>query len=147
MGPEAEVAGVPADLQQALERVHTATVAGARGDMEPYMRLWSRASDVSLFGAWGPCKQGWDELSPTFRWVGTRFGGGDYRCEDTIVGVGGDLAYTVGYERGTVVVDGSDPKPMTIRVTQIYRKESGEWRLVHRHGDFAPVDESAGKLD
>jgi ketosteroid isomerase-like protein len=117
------------------------------GDPEPYMRLWSRAGDVSLFGAWGPCKQGWDELSQTFRWVGSRFGGGDLRCEDTIVRVSGDLAYTVGYERGAMIVDGSDPKPMTIRVTQIYRRELGEWRLVHRHGDFAPVDESAGNLD
>ena len=36
---------------------------------------------------------------------------------------------------------------MTIRVTHIYRKEDGEWRLVHRHGDFASIDESAGKLD
>jgi ketosteroid isomerase-like protein len=31
---------------------------------------------------------------------------------------------------------------MRIRVTHIYRLEDGQWRLVHRHGDFAPVDES-----
>jgi ketosteroid isomerase-like protein len=73
----------------------------------------------------GPCKQGWDELGRTFRWVATRFGGGDLRCEDVIVNVSGDLAYTVGYERGTMVVDGGDPQPMTIRVTHIYRKEDG----------------------
>jgi hypothetical protein len=30
---------------------------------------------------------------------------------------------------------------MRIRVTQIYRLEDGEWRLVHRHGDFAPFDQ------
>jgi ketosteroid isomerase-like protein len=29
-----------------------------------------------------------------------------------------------------------------LRVTQVYRREGGEWRLVHRHGDFAPMDQS-----
>ena len=138
---------IPADLQQTLERVHAATVAMGHGDPEPYMRLWSRADDVSLFGAFGPCKQGWDELSRTFRWVATRFRDGEFRCEDVVVNVSGDLAYTVGYERGTVAVDGAEPQPMTIRVTQVYRREAGEWCLVHRHGDFAPIDQSAGKLD
>ena len=33
---------------------------------------------------------------------------------------------------------------MTLRVTHVYRRENGQWKIVHRHGDFAPVDESAG---
>lgn len=139
--------GIPADLQHTLDRVHAATVAMGHGDPEPYMRLWSRADDVSLFGAWGPCKRGWDQVSQTFRWVATRFGDGELHCEDLIVNVSGDLACTVGYERGTMAVDGAEPKPMTIRVTQTYRREDAEWRLVHRHGDFAPIDQSAGNLD
>jgi ketosteroid isomerase-like protein len=147
MTAEISAAKIPVALQETLNRARAAHVAMAQGDPEPLMRLWSRADDVTLFGAWGPCKRGWDELSPTFRWVATRFGGGECRFEDVTVSVSGDLAYTVGYERGVVVVDGGQPQPMSIRVTHIYRREAGEWRLVHRHGDFAPVDESAGKLD
>jgi len=45
-----------------------------------------------------------------------------------------------------MAVDGGEPEPMTIRVTHAYRREDGEWRLVHRHGDFLPHDESAGHL-
>jgi len=146
MAATIKAAEIPVGLQQTLDRVHLATVAIGRGDPEPYMRLWSRADKVSLFGAWGPCKQGWDQVSQTFRWVATRFTGGELRCEDLIVNVSGDLAYTVGYERGAMAVDGQEPEPMSIRVTQIYRREDGEWRLVHRHGDFAPIDQSAGKL-
>lgn len=146
MTTSTEVAAVPADLQRTLDRVHHAIAAIGRGDPEPYMRLWSRAADVSLFGAWGPCKRGWDELSQTFRWVAGRFRGGELRCEDLIVSASADLAYTVGYERGAVAVDGPEPEPMTIRVTHAYRREDGEWRLVHRHGDFLPADESAGHL-
>jgi hypothetical protein len=40
------------------------------GDPEPYMNMWSRKDPVSLFGAWGPCKTGWDDISHTLRWVG-----------------------------------------------------------------------------
>jgi ketosteroid isomerase-like protein len=36
------------------------------------------------------------------------------------------------------------PQPMSLRVTHILRNEDGEWRPVHRHADFAPMDHSAG---
>jgi hypothetical protein len=39
-----------------------------RGDVEPRLALWSRRDPVTLFGAWGPCKTGWAEVSRTFRW-------------------------------------------------------------------------------
>jgi ketosteroid isomerase-like protein len=136
---------VPADFQKMLDRVHSATLDVGRGDPAAYMALWSNADDVSLFGAWGPCKQGWDEVSRTFRWVGTRFGGGDIVAEVAVAHVNGDIGYTVGYERGDMTIDG-EPKSVTIRVTHIYRREAGDWKLIHRHGDFAPIDESIGKV-
>jgi len=44
-----------------------------------------------------------------------------------------------------MTIDG-EPKSVTIRVTHIYRREAGDWKLIHRHGDFAPIDESIGKV-
>ena len=44
------------------------------------------------------------------------------------------VAYTVGFEHKTVVADGT-PATYTLRVTHIYRREDGQWRIVHRHGD------------
>jgi len=40
-----------------------------------------------------------------------------------------------------VAIDGVR-QPVKLRVTLIYRREDGDWKLVHRHGDFAPVDQS-----
>jgi hypothetical protein len=38
---------------------------------------------------------------------------------------------------------GADPVfPYTVRVTYVYRREDGRWKIVHRHGDFLPPDES-----
>ena len=73
--------------------------------------------------------------------VGRRFGGGELVAEDTVVEVAGDVAITVGYEWGGVVVDGGAAAPTMIRVTHVYRREDRDWRLVHRHGDFGPTDE------
>jgi ketosteroid isomerase-like protein len=30
---------------------------------------------------------------------------------------------------------GAPPEPYTLRVTTVFRREDGEWRIVHRHGD------------
>jgi ketosteroid isomerase-like protein len=77
--------------------------------------------------------------------VGGRFTGGTFAPKDTVVYASGDLAYTVGFERGDVSVDGGPPQPMTIRVTHIYRHIDGKWRLVHRHADFPPADQRPGR--
>jgi hypothetical protein len=38
----------------------------------------------------------------------------------------GSLAYTVGFERGNVRVDGGSLVPMTVRVTHVYRDTRGQ---------------------
>ena len=40
-----------------------------------------------------------------------------------------------------VSVDGGPPRDMVIRVSHIYRRIDGEWKLVHRHADFPPPDQ------
>jgi hypothetical protein len=49
--------------------------------------------------------------------------------------VSGELPYTVGYERSSVSFNGGPLQPNTLRATHIYRREHGDWKLVHRHGD------------
>ena len=126
----------------ALRREQAAEAAIYRGDPGPFKDLWSRADDITLFGAFGPCKTGWTQVSRTMDWVGSRYRDGTVHLDYEAVYEGPDLAYTVGYERGEVRLDGGSMTSQTIRVTQIYRREDGQWRLVHRHGDFAPVDQS-----
>ena len=51
-------------------------------------------------------------------------------------GASGDLAYTVAIERSEALLAGQDePAPMALRVTHVFRKEEGVWKLVHRHAD------------
>ena len=131
---------IPADLTEALTRVEEALRAMGAGDPAPYAALWHRDADVTLFGAWGTIERGHDAVTNTFTWVGSRFSGGAIVPEHTIVAHSGDLAYTVGFERGRVSVDGSEPLDMTIRVTHILRRVDNRWWLVHRHADYPPAD-------
>jgi ketosteroid isomerase-like protein len=66
------------------------------------------------------------------------------RVELLAAGVSGDLAYTVELEHTSVSIDGAPVEPYTLRVTQVYRREDGEWKVVHRHGDQIPFDQPQG---
>ena len=38
-------------------------------------------------------------------------------------------------------IDGVPVEPYTLRVTQVYRREHGEWKVVHRHADQALTEQ------
>jgi len=54
----------------------------------------------------------------------------------------GDLAYTAGYERTQASING-EPRQYVLRATQIYRREDGDWKVAHRHGDTVPDSDEA----
>jgi ketosteroid isomerase-like protein len=126
-----------------LARQVEAEQAMVLGDAGPRMELWSRRDPVTLFGAAGMSKAGWDELSRIFPWVASRFSNvSDFRFDIEVADVSGDLAYTIGYERFNGSIDGRPVEPITVRVTHVYRREEGEWKIVHRHGDNPPPEQS-----
>jgi ketosteroid isomerase-like protein len=47
-------------------------------------------------------------------------------------------AFWTGFQVATVQMKrGGKKVPMKLRVTEVFRKEDGEWRLAHRHADQA----------
>ena len=129
-------------LQAALHQTDAAIHAITSGDPQPYIALWDDSPDATLFGAWGPIERGPDALRATFEWVGRRFGpAGGLTPENVVIEMSGSLAYTVGFERGQVQVDGRALAPMTIRVTHVHRYSGGHWRLLHSHAEFPPSDQ------
>ena len=86
---------------------------------------------------------GWDEVSRVFRWLGSEFSNCTaYRFDLLAAGVSGGLAYTVGFEHTSASWGGVPLEPYTLRVTHVYRRENSEWKIVHRHGDRLPIDQS-----
>jgi ketosteroid isomerase-like protein len=124
-----------------VRRQHEAESALVRGDVGPRLAMWSHQDPVTLFAALGPSKRGWSELEPMFRSVAARVSGGhDVTYELVSADVGGDIAWTIGYSRFTVSIDGGPMVRRTLRLTHLYRREAGEWKVVHEHSDFQDAD-------
>ena len=122
-------------LTPTLARQVEAEQALINGDPGLRLAMWSTQEPVTVFGA-ERTVIGSDEARQVFRWLATRFSNlTDYRFELVAAGASGDLAYTVGYEHITVSMDGGPVAPLTLRVTHLYRREDGEWKIVHRHAD------------
>jgi ketosteroid isomerase-like protein len=131
-----------ARITETIARQVEAEEALHNGDPAPRMQMWSPQDAVTLLGAI-KTNSGWDEVSRVFRWLGSGFSDCTaYRFELIAAGVSGDLAYTVGFEHTSVSWDGVALEPYTLRVTHVYRRENGEWKIVHRHGDRLPIDQS-----
>jgi len=114
--------------------LHRAEVALHDGDPSPRRALWSRNEPVSVLGAWRNAF-GQQEVDELFAYLGRSFSDcTSFEFELLAYDVVGDMAYTAGLERTSVSVDGQ-PRAYTLRATQVYRRESGEWRVAHRHGD------------
>ena len=100
------------------------------------------ASIPSRFLAPGSLRPGSDELSDLFGQLEAAFSDcTSYAFEIIAADVIGDMAYTVGYEHTQASVNG-EPRKYSLRATQVYRREDGEWKVAHRHADTVPeVDE------
>jgi ketosteroid isomerase-like protein len=124
-------------LAEMIPRQRAADAAIHNGDVAPRIALWSQDDPVTLFGA-RLSGTGWAEVEPMFHSVASWFTHADsFDLEIIAAGAIGDLAYTVGYEHTSATVDGT-PRQYTLRVTHVYRREDGNWRIVHRHADFPP---------
>jgi ketosteroid isomerase-like protein len=127
-----------ADRDEFLTWVKTALYDAERalhdGQPAPRRALWSRNEPVSVLGAWRNAN-GQQEIGELFEALAESFSDcTSFEYEVLAYDAVGDMAYTAGFEHTSVSVDG-EPRQYTLRVTQIYRREQGEWRVAHRHGD------------
>jgi ketosteroid isomerase-like protein len=131
-------------LDEVMPRIHWAETALHNGDPGPRFEMWSHTDPVTVFGAaFSPI--GWAEVAPMFERLAANFANCS-ACEWEVVAadVGADLAYLLAIERTIASVQGSEPTQYTLRSTTIFRRENGEWKIVHRHAD--PIDEAAASL-
>jgi ketosteroid isomerase-like protein len=116
-------------------------IAVHSGDPSSWITTWSHQEPVSVFGAGVRARTGWDDVLRTITWVASTFADcHTYDYELVSAEVHGDLAYTCGFERFTASRSDGEEVTYELRVTQIYRRENGAWRIAHRHGDHVVPD-------
>jgi ketosteroid isomerase-like protein len=124
-------------LAATMPRLNEVEIALHNGDAGPRMAMWSHNAPVTLFGA-AFSGDGWTEIGPIFEQLGSSLANcTSYEIQIIAAGASGDLAYIVAFEHTTASINGAPPQPYTLRVTTVFRREGGEWRVVHRHGDSA----------
>jgi ketosteroid isomerase-like protein len=130
--------GEDSSFQAFLPRFEEATSRFINGDPGLWKENASHRDDVTLMGGWGAYEKGWDDAGAWYARAAARFreSGAKVKIEYLASAVSGDLAYTVTIERSEVrLVDQEKPAPMALRVTQLFRREEGDWKLIHRHAD------------
>ena len=131
MSAETEVRAASAKFYSALNRI-TKGEAGSMTD------VWSHGAQVSAFHPIGGRDIGWDKVGGSFDQVAKIAADGQVKLVDQILQVGSDMALETGTERGQLVLAGLQAA-IDHRVTNVYRKEAGGWKLVHHHTDTSPA--------
>lgn len=127
-----------ASLRAFLSQWEQAQSRFINGDPALWKQNASHGADATILGAFGGHEKGWNEVGPRLDWASSHFKESRARqqIEYLNTGASGDLAFTVSIERQHARMSGQDTlTPRALRVTQVFRKEQGAWKLLHRHAD------------
>ncbi len=126
-----EVSAVSTQFYDALNRM-------ANGEKGAMAGVWLKDAGVTAMHPIGGRETGWDAVGLSFDQVAEAASGGSIELLDQRIEVAGDIAYEIGVEKGTFNMAG---KKVDIeqRVTNIYRRKDGAWKLVHHHSDISPA--------
>jgi ketosteroid isomerase-like protein len=123
------------DLADLIRRSTEANVALVRGDASGYFTLITHADDFTLMNPFGGGPTlGVDTSSEYRAAVGRFFKSGTFD-QEVVATYAGDLVVLVTIERVCGEIGGLPEQEWSLRVTQVYRRDGSEWRLVHRHAD------------
>lgn len=107
------------------------------GIFKPLEKISVGKSPATIFPPSGICVQGANEVNAFNEKGAANFSPGA-KNEFEVMHQRADenLAYWTGIQRSTVNIKGQDnPVVINLRVTEIFRRENGEWKLMHRHAD------------
>ena len=130
------------EVQQASDQFYAAIESMLNGDAGAMGDIWSHEDDVSTMHPLGGRELGWDAVRASWEGAAEAFSSGSVNVTDLVVRTLGDVAYTVGVEQLEATV-GERTIDSEFRATNIYRREAGEWKMVHHHTDVDPATQEA----
>jgi ketosteroid isomerase-like protein len=128
---------VAPDFDEFVEQYHQALDEFFTGNPNPAKALYSHLEDATLANPFGPVAIGWEFVAEAMERAAANYRDGEAATFETLsTHVTPDLAYLVEVERFRAKVGGSEELASgALRVTSILRRESGAWKIVHRHAD------------
>ena len=126
------------EVRKASNQFYAALNKMTNGDVQSLKEIWSHNSAVTTMHPIGGRQVGWNEVWETWEQTGQVASEGHVELQDQIIRVVGDLAYEIGVEDAGFKIAGHQANGQ-VRVTNIYQKEGGAWKIVHHHTDLAPA--------
>jgi ketosteroid isomerase-like protein len=126
------------EVRKASKQFYAGLNSIVNGDSGPLADIWSHETYVTTMHPIGGRDIGWDAVRGSFGGVAKLASKGTVELKDQLIHAVGDLAYEVGIEKGLILLAG-EKVPIEHRVTNIYRKEGGAWKIVHHHTDISPL--------
>jgi len=125
------------DFQQFMKRREAASDAYVQGDAEPLSHVVTRECPATFFPPRGGFTTGTKEVASRYESDANIFErGSHFEFEILQMAASDGIAYWAGFMKGEARMRGkADAVPMNLRVTEIFRRESGDWKMVHRHAD------------
>lgn len=125
------------DFEQFMKEREKAATAYINGDAVPLGELSATINPASFFGPGGGEVHDARKVTDRYASDAGAFGTGSTGHFEIIhAESSGDLGYWVGFQRASTYFKGKDdPVPFNLRITEIFRKEDGVWKLIHRHAD------------
>ena len=135
-------------IEEVLARYHQAADEFSRGNPGPVKNLLSGGEDVTLANPFGPAVRGWSAVSDALEFASSRFREGTVTAfEPMAMYATADLVTIFEIEQWTAKVgEREDATSFVLRVTSTFRREAGDWRLVHRHADPIATPDAEGPL-
>jgi ketosteroid isomerase-like protein len=126
-----------AEFEAFYEKVSQAQAELFRGRAEPLKAVWSRASDATLFAAYGGTdERGWDKVEPRLDWASKQYAEGSVTVARIASYLDGSVGHVVQTERIRFKIPGhAEESLLELRATWIFRRERDGWRVLHRHAD------------
>ena len=126
------------EVRKASTQFYAALNRMLNGDARPLSEIWSHGSAVTTMHPIGGRQVGWDEVRGSWEQVAQAASDGKVELKDQLIRVAGDLAYEIGVEHAEFKLGGQMVAGQ-IRVTNIYQREDGAWKMIHHHTDTSPA--------
>ena len=126
------------EVREASKKFYAGLNRMANGESNTLAAAWSQNGNAVAMHPIGGREVGWKAVEKSFNQVAGVASEGKIELKDQLIQVLGDAAYEVGIEKAQFKIGGQMVKG-EIRVTNIYQKENGSWKMVHHHTDIAPA--------
>jgi ketosteroid isomerase-like protein len=127
-----------ASVKEANAQFYKALNAMFAGDLGPMKEIWSHADDVTYMGPDGGFQIGWNQVLANWQKQAALRLGGKVEPSEIVINLGKDIAVCHNWEKGENKDKDGKTATVSIRATNIFRKEGDEWKMIGHHTDLLP---------